>query len=221
MWRLVPRDLRFFDHFERQSRHLVRAAALLHGLVEEFSDVAAAVTAIRDVEHDGDGVAHEVIALLHSTFVTPIDRNDIHLLTTRLDDVLDYIEAVASALHVYRVQRPTPECRALTDVVVRSVGAVDEAVKCLRALDPAFYRHAAAVHEHEHRADQLLRQSLAALFDRRGDPIEILKWKEIYETLEGVTDRCEDVSNAIETIMVKDSVSHAPSAALIGRAPRP
>jgi hypothetical protein len=148
-----------------------------------------------------------VIARLHVMFVTPIDRHDIHTLATRLDDVLDYIDAAASDLHVYRVKQPTPECRALTDVVVDSVGAMHEAVKCLRGLDPAFYRHAQAVHEHEHRADQLLRQSLASLFEPGADAIEVLKWKEIYETLEGVTDRCEDVSNTIEAIMLKDSVT--------------
>ena len=94
--------------------------------------------------------------------------------------------------------QPTPECRALTDVVVAGVGAVDDAVKCLRTLDAAFYRHAETVHEHEHRADQLLRQSLASLFEVGGSAVEVLKWKEIYETLEGVTDRCDDVINTIE-----------------------
>jgi hypothetical protein len=205
MRRLIPRELRFFDDFERQSEHAVRAAALLHSLVDDFSDVPGVVKAIKDVEHAGDQVTHEVIARLHATFVTPIDRHDIHVLTARLDDVLDFIDAAASALHVYRIKQPTPECRALTDVVVGSVGAVNAAVKCLRTLDAAFYRHAKAVHEQEHRADQLLRQSLASLF-AENDAIEVLKWKDIYEILEGVTDRCEDVSNTIEAIMVKESV---------------
>jgi uncharacterized protein len=206
MWRLLPREPRFFDDFERQSLHLVRAATLLHALVADFSDVPAAVMAIKEVEHAADQITHDVIARLHVTFVTPIDRHDIHALATRLDDVLDSLDAAASALHVYRVKQPTPECLALTDVVVESVGAVDKAVKCLRGLDPAFYRHAEAVHEHEHRADRLLGQSLAALFEAGADAIEVLKWKEIYEMLEGVTDRCEDVTNTIETIMLKDGV---------------
>jgi predicted phosphate transport protein (TIGR00153 family) len=203
MWRLIPRELRFFDDFERQPEHVVRAASLLHALVDNFSDVPAAVKAIKDVEHDGDQVTHEIIARLRTTFLPPFDRHDIHVLTTRLDDVLDYIDAVAAALHLFGVKRPTPECRALTGVVVESVSAVDAAVKCLRGLDVAFFGHAGEVHRHEHRADQLLRQSLASLFELEGDAIEILKWKEIYETLEGVTDRCEDVTNAIEAIMLK------------------
>jgi hypothetical protein len=207
MRRLVPRDLRFFDAFERQSEHAVRAVALLQDLVENFSDVPGAVKAIKDVEHAGDQIAHESIARLHATFVTPIDGRDIHTLTLRLDDVLDSIEAVAAALAVFRVTRPTPECHALTLVVAESVAAADEAVKCLRSLDAAFYRYADEVYRCERHADHLLRQSLAKLFDLESDASELLKWKEIYETLEGVTDRCEDVTNAIETIMVKDGVA--------------
>ncbi|MBI1847366.1 MAG: DUF47 domain-containing protein [Candidatus Rokubacteria bacterium] len=204
MRRLLPREVRFFDDFEAQSQCLVHAAGLLRTLVHEFTDVLASVTAIKDVEHRGDGITHDIIARLHTTFVTPIDRDDIHVLAVRLDDVLDYIEAAASALHVYRVKQPTPECRALADVVVDAANAVDGAVRSLRGLDAAaFYRCADEVRRHEHRADGLLRQSIASLFDLRGNAIDILKWKEIYETLEGVTDRCDDVSNAIEAIMLK------------------
>lgn len=202
MRRLIPREVRFFDDFERQSQCVVRAASLLHTLVADFSDVPAAVKTIKDVEHEGDQITHEIIARARVTFLTPIDRHDIHVLTGRLDDVLDCIDAAASALHVFRVKQPTPECQALTDVVVDGVGAVDAAVKCLRGFDATFFRHAEEIHRYEHRADQLLRQSLAALFELR-DAIEVLKWKEIYETLEGVTDRCEDVSNTIEAIMLK------------------
>lgn len=209
MRRLIPRELAFFDDFERQSQHIVHAASLLHDLLRDFSDVPGMVKAIKDVEHAGDEVTHALIARLRVTFITPMDRRDLHILACRLDDVLDYIDAAASALAVYRVKRPTPESRALMGVVVTSVAAVDDAVKSLRTLDPGFYRHAQAVHEHEHRADELLRGTLAALFAVEGDVIEILKWKEIYETLEGVTDRCEDVTNTIETIMLKEGVRPA------------
>lgn len=206
MRRLIPRDERFFDDFERHAGHIVAAAERLHGLLAHFSDVPRVVDAITDEEHAGDAIAHALIARLRVTFITPMDRHDLHVLTTRLDDVLDYVEAAASALAVYRVKRPTPESRALMAVALAGIRAVEDAVKCLRTLDPAFYRHALTVHEHEHRADELLRGSLAALFDVGGDVIEILKWKEIYEILEGITDRCEDVTNTIETIMLKEGV---------------
>jgi hypothetical protein len=206
MRRLIPRERRFFDDFERQSQFIVRAATLLHTLVTDFADVPAAVQAIRNVEHAGDQLVHEIIARLHVTFLTPVDRHDLHGLATRLDDVLDEIDAAGSALLVYRVKRPTPECRALSEAVAVSVGSLHDAVTCLRSFDATFYRHAASVHAHEHRADQLLRHSLASLFELGGDPIEVLKWKEIYEMLEGVTDRCEDVTNTIEAIMLKEGV---------------
>jgi predicted phosphate transport protein (TIGR00153 family) len=209
MRRFIPREVAFFDDFERQSAHIVRAASLLQDLLTQFSDVRGMVSAIKDVEHAGDQVTHALIARLRVTFVTPMDRRDLHILTERLDDVLDYIDAAASAVSVYRVKRPTPESRGLVAVVVRSVAAVDEAVKCLRTVDPTFYRLALEVHEQEHNADELLRQSLGSLFEGGGDVIEILKWKEIYETLEGITDRCEDVTNTIETIMLKEGVRPA------------
>jgi predicted phosphate transport protein (TIGR00153 family) len=204
MWRLIPREMAFFDDVERLSAHVQQAAALLRDLVSDFSDVAAAARAIKDVEHAGDDVTHEVIARLHRAFRPPFDRQDIHALVTRLDDVLDQIDAVASAFEVYHVREPTPECRALTEAAVDCVGVMHEAVKCLRTFDPAFARHAEAVHGCEHRSDQLLRRDLGSLFHEDRDPVEILKWRDIYGMLESVTDRCEDVINTIKTIAVKE-----------------
>lgn len=206
MRRLRPWEPRFFDDFEQLSQYIVQASVLLRTLVSEFTDVAAAVAVIKDVEHAADRVTHEIIARLHVTFATPFDRHDIHALAIALDDVLDAIEAAAAALHVYRLKRPTVECLTLTDVVVASVASADEAVKCLRGFDAEFYRHAEAVHAHERRADQLLRQTLASLFEVGAEAIEVLRWKEVYETLEGATDRCEDVIDLIEAIMAKEGV---------------
>ena len=121
----------------------------------------------------------------------------------RLDDVLDFIEAAAERLVIYRIKEPTSASRALTDVIVQQSQAIDLAVKCLRTMDPAFHEHAVEVNRLENSADRLLRESLAALFEESADPIEVIKWKEIYETLETVTDRCEDVVNVIEGIILK------------------
>jgi uncharacterized protein len=148
-------------------------------------------------------VTHEVVRRLNTTFITPIDREDIHDLATRLDDVLDYIEAAAERLVVYRIKEPTSACRAMADVIVKTTEAMDRAIRCLRNMDPAFHGHAVEVNRLENSADALLRDSLAALFDEQGDPIEVIKWKEIYETMEIVTDRCEDVANVIEGIILK------------------
>lgn len=203
MFKLIPRDAEFFDAFERQAECALAAALSLQGLVHEFRDPQAKVAAIKDLEHQGDRITHELVKRLNTTFVTPLDREDIHELASRLDDVLDYIDAAAAALVVYRIKEPTSGSRAMTDVVVDTVTAMVAATRCLRRFDPAFHSHAVEVHRHENRADQLLRTNVAALFDEAGDPIEVLKWKEIYETMEGITDRCEDVANVIESILVK------------------
>jgi hypothetical protein len=203
MFNLIPREVRFFDYFDQQSAHILKAAALLHELTHNFSDARAKTHAIKEVEHQGDVVTHEIVKKLNTTFITPIDREDIHALATRLDDVLDYIEAAAERLVVYRIKEPTSACRAMADVIVQTAQAMDRAIKCLRTMDPGFHEHAVEVNRLENSADNLLRDSLAALFEEQADPIEVIKWKEIYETMEIVTDRCEDVANVIEGIILK------------------
>jgi predicted phosphate transport protein (TIGR00153 family) len=201
--KLIPREVRFFDLFEQQSQHILKAADLLRELVQHFGDARAKAHAIKEVEHQGDQVTHEIVKRLNTSFVTPMDREDIHALATRLDDVLDFIEAAAERLVVYRIKEPTSPCRAMADVIVATAQATDRAIRCLRTMDPGFHEHAVEVNRLENSADHLLRESLAALFEECGDPIEVIKWKEIYETMETVTDRCEDVANVIEGIILK------------------
>ena len=203
MFNLIPREVRFFDLFDRQSEHIIRAAGVLHELVHNFADARAKAHAIKEIEHQGDQITHEIVKRLNTTFITPIDREDIHALATRLDDVLDYIEAAAERLVVYRIKEPTSACRAMAEVIVQQTHSMDRAIKCLRTMDPSFHEHAVEVNRLENTADALLRDSLAALFEEQGDPIEVIKWKEIYETMEIVTDRCEDVANVIEGIILK------------------
>ncbi len=203
MFNLIPKEVRFFDLFDRQSEHIIKAAALLHEMVHNFGDARAKTHLIKEVEHQGDLVTHEIVRKLNTTFITPIDREDIHALATRLDDVLDYIEAAAERLVVYRIKEPTSACRAMAEVIVKIATSTDRAIKCLRTMDPSFHEHAVEVNRLENNADNLLRDSLAALFEEQGDPIEVIKWKEIYETMEIVTDRCEDVANVIEGIILK------------------
>jgi predicted phosphate transport protein (TIGR00153 family) len=203
MFNLIPREVRFFDLFDRQSEHIIKAAAVLHEMVHHFADARAKAHAIKEIEHEGDQITHEIVRKLNTTFITPLDREDIHALATRLDDVLDFIEAVAERLVVYRIKEPTSASRAMAEVIVKMTHAMDRAIKCLRTMDPGFHEHAVEVNRLENTADDLLRDSLAALFEEQGDPIEVIKWKEIYETMETVTDRCEDVANVIESIILK------------------
>lgn len=203
MFNLIPKEVRFFDLFEQQSQHIIRAAELLHEMVNNFADARAKAHAIKEVEHRGDQLTHEVVKRLNTTFITPMDREDIHELASRLDDVLDFIEAAAERLIVYRIKEPTSACRAMAEVIVNIAYAVDRTTKCLRAMDPGFHEHTVEVNRLENSADTLLRDSLAAMFEESNDPIEVIKWKEIYETMETVTDRCEDVANVIEGIILK------------------
>lgn len=203
MFNFLPKEVRFYDYFEQQSQNILKAAALLNDLVLNFSDARAKTHLIKEVEHAGDQITHEIVRKLNTTFITPIDREDIHALATRLDDVLDYIEAAAERLVVYRIKEPTSACRAMAEVIVKTAEATDRAIRCLRNMDPGFHEHAVEVNRLENTADNLLRDSLAALFDEQSDPIEVIKWKEIYETMEIVTDRCEDVANVIEGIILK------------------
>jgi predicted phosphate transport protein (TIGR00153 family) len=203
LFSLFPREVRFYDLFEQQSQHILRAAGLLNDLVHNFVDVRVKLHAIKEVEHQGDQITHEVVRRLNTTFITPLDREDIHALASRLDDVLDYIEAAAERLVVYRIKEPTAASRALAQVIVETARATDRAIRCLRAMDPGFHEQAVEVNRLENSADNLLRDSLAELFEQEVDPIEVIKWKEIYETMEIVTDRCEDVANVIEGIILK------------------
>src|SRR5204863_10190253 len=163
MFNLIPREVRFFDLFDRQSEHIIKAAGVLHELVHHFADARAKAHAIKEIEHQGDLITHEIVKRLNTTFITPIDREDIHSLATRLDDVLDYIEAAAERLVVYRIKEPTSACRAMAVVVVDIVAATDRTIRCLRTMDPGFHEHTVEVNRLENSADSLLRDSLAAL----------------------------------------------------------
>lgn len=203
MFRLLPREERFFDLYEEQGRNIAESARRLHELVFDFSDAPAKAAAIKELEHGGDVLTHDLVRKINTTFVTPFDREDVYALATRLDDVLDLIEAAADRLVLYRIKEPTSGARALAEVIVKTADATQAAVGCLRTSSKFYHKHCVEVNRLENEADRLLKELIAGLFADIADPIEIIKWKEIYETLEEVTDRCEDVVNVIEGIMLK------------------
>ena len=203
MFRLLPRDENFFDLFEQQAGLIVSASRVLEELTLDYPSAQAKVQQIRDLEHAGDAVTHEVVRRLNTTFVTPIDREDIYALASRLDDVLDLIDAVADRLLIYKIKNPTDGCLAMAKIIVKTAEETDRAVRCLRTLSPLYQKHSIEVNRLENEADRLLRDELAALFEGGTDAIEVIKWKELYETMEAVTDRCEDVLNVIEGITLK------------------
>src|SRR5262250_2895852 len=203
MFRLLPRDENFFDLFEQQAGHIVSASRVLEEMTLDYSAAPPRVQQIRDLEHAGDAITHEIVRRLNTTFVTPIDREDIYAMASRLDDVLDLIDAVADRLVLYKIDTPSDGCIAMAKIIVKTAEETDRAVRCLRTLSPFYHKHAVEVNRLENEADRLLRDQLAMLFEGTKDAIEVIKWKELYETMEAVTDRCEDVVNVIEGIVLK------------------
>ena len=204
MFRLIPREEKFFDLFERQSETIVAASRVLHEMMVRFEEAPALARQIVDLEHAGDTLTHEVVRKINTTFVTPIDREDIYALASRLDDVLDLIEAVSDRLILYKIKAPTEGARQLAEIIARSAEETDKAVRCLRTLSPFYHKHCIEVNRLENEADRIYKSLVADLFDTE-DPVAIFKWKELYETMEEVTDRCEDVVNVIEGIALKNA----------------
>src|SRR2546430_12629621 len=145
MFNLIPKEVRFFDYFEQQSRNIIQAAGVLQELIHSCADARAKAYAIKEVEPAGDQITHEIVKRLNTTFITPLDREDTHDLATRLDDVLDYLEAAAERLVIYRIKEPTSACRAIAEVIVAQVGAMDRCIRCLCTMDPCLHEYAMEV----------------------------------------------------------------------------
>jgi hypothetical protein len=208
---LIPRETQFFDRLEAQSRNVVNAARLLLECLEGRStdgDIYLASKRIHDLENEGDELVHKLLDRLNKSFITPFDREDIHALTLRLDDVLDYIDAVAKRLVTFRISQPTTYAIELSRIIVRSSEEVVEGVRLLRDLRQAeqIIRQCAKINQFENDADQVMSEALNNLFNgERRDPLEVIKWKDLYEYLEVATDKCEDVANILEGVLVKHS----------------
>jgi len=206
--RLLPRETSFFDFFEQHADVLVRGTQTFAGLFEPGADIGEITKQVRALEHEADHITHKCVEALHKTFITPIDRDDIHRLITRLDDVMDYIEAAAERITLYEITEMTPDARALADVLVRAAKDVQIALRGLRNLKDSkqILQKCIDINRLENEADDILRSAVARLFkdvkDAK-DVINVIKWKEIYENLENATDRCEDVANTIEGVVLE------------------
>jgi predicted phosphate transport protein (TIGR00153 family) len=204
---LLPRDTSFFDHFEQQGAKTVAGCKAFLTLVDDPSNAAVHAKAIAVIEEECDAITHRVVESLHKTFITPIDRNDIYRLMTKMDDIMDFVEAAAERISLYDIRTSTKELGDLARVLVTSAERVLEAVSGLRNLkNPALIlEKCVEINRLENEADALLRGTLAKLFREEKDAIAIIKWKEIYELLETATDRCEDVANIIEGVVLEHS----------------
>ncbi|HTJ44280.1 MAG TPA: DUF47 family protein [Kofleriaceae bacterium] len=204
--RLLPREESFFDFFEQHADVLVRGTAAFAKLCEPGADIPAVTKQVRELEHEADSITHKCVEALHKTFITPIDRDVIHQLITRLDDVMDFIEAAAERVTLYEITHIISDARDLADVLVRAAKDVQIALKGLRNLKDTrtILSKCIDINRLENEADEILRRSVARLFkEKKDDPIFVIKWKEILENLETATDRCEDVANTIEGVVLE------------------
>jgi predicted phosphate transport protein (TIGR00153 family) len=203
--RFLPRETSFFDFFEQHAALTIEGTKEFLSLVTTGANIAAKCRRISDIEHETDTITHRCVEALHKTFITPIDRDSIHRLITRMDDVMDYVEAAAERLELYELFVMTSDVRDLADVLHRTALQVEVAVRGLRSLkDPqAILKLCIDINRLENEADAILRRSVARLFKEEKDPIVIIKWKEVYENLESATDRCEDVANIIEGVILE------------------
>lgn len=205
--KLLPREENFLIQFNRTAEIIVEAAKALDALATDFTDVEMKVGKIKHLEHEGDQVTHQTFALLSRTWITPIDREDIHDLTKQLDDVLDLIDAAAARLVLFKIPAPTPEMKAFTHLIVQSAEAIQRAMGLLSDLKNSrgILDACIEINRLENEADSVNRRAIGRLFEKEKDPFTLLKWKEIYEVLESAEDACEDVANVLEQIVLKSS----------------
>ncbi len=205
--RLLPHDASFFAHFEQQGKKTVEGCRAFLEMVEQPGDMERRAERVKQIEHECDEITHAVVEALHKTFITPIDRNDIYRLITKMDDIMDFVEAAADRVALYELPTMTKEVADLARCLVESADHVLSAVSGIRDLGKpnGILQHCIEINRLENVADGILRGALARLFREEKDPIAVIKWKEIYETLETATDRCEDVANIIEGVVLENS----------------
>jgi len=201
--KLTPQNRAFFGLFSRSSTNAVEIARLLVELLDRFPESTELIRRIKDREHEGDRLTHEVVDLLNRTFVTPFDRDDMYRLATAIDDVCDHVDEAADNIALYGVRVVPPEAKAQADVILRSAIELDEAVELLEGFKDSS-AHLAELRELEDEGDRLVRDAVAGLFRSGQDPISIIRWKDIHEQLEDAVDACENAADVLEAILVKN-----------------
>ncbi len=205
-WKLIPKEEKFYTMFQAQAEHLVKASQTFLHILENYNsqtpDEHASV--MRAMEHEGDILCHDIIRKLNQTFVTPFDREDILDLASRMDDILDLIEGTIGRMKIFKITQSTPEQIRLAKILVLACEEINRAMAKIEDLH-RLPDHCIEINRLENEADVVTQQILGLLFEHRTDPIDIIKWKEIYEIMELATDKCEDVANTLEGIMLKNA----------------
>ncbi|HVA65891.1 MAG TPA: DUF47 family protein [Elusimicrobiota bacterium] len=206
-FQLVPKEEKFFDLFNNQASHNLEAAKIFLDLARNWSADSPAFARLQDIEHEADITTHEIYDRLNRTFVTPFDREDIHELGSEMDDIVDLIQSIASRMQLYRVDHSTEDMKNLAETLLHSVESVKKAVAELQHADKSrrILDYCIEINRLENAGDRALEAALARLFQGKPDPLEVIKWKEIYEGIEAAIDKCENVANVIESILVKQA----------------
>jgi len=204
MVRLVPTDTTFFTMFSEITDNLIAAARVLVDLFEHYERVESKTAEIKRIEHIGDELTHAVLTKLNQTFITPFDREDIHHLTSSLDDVLDYMNSAAERIAMYKITDPPPAAARLSKLILSQCEELGSAVGHLRKNGEVLAR-CVEIKRLENAADDTSREGIGRLFDSEKDPINLIKIKELLEVLETATDKAEDAANVLETVVVKNA----------------
>src|SRR6201997_487719 len=200
----APRDRAYFELFEEAGRNVMLAADLLEQLLVNFPDSRELAGEIRDCEHEGDRITHDIIDRLNHTFVTPIDREDILVLATALDDIVDYTEEVADYLGLYKIEAPMDQAIKLAHVLLQAARQIEEAIPRLRGFRD-LSNYTVEINRLENEGDRITREAVASLFDGGIDPMVVIRWKDLFERLEAAIDAAEKVANILEGIVIKNS----------------
>jgi len=209
--RLMPREGKYFDLFNAHAELIVQGGQALSGLigalVEEPEQAVIHAERIDELERQADEITHSTLAQLHTSFITPFDRDEIHQLINSMDDILDNIQDVAESMSLYDIQRVPPEAKALAEVTEQCCVRVQSLVKLLHSMDnaPEILRYCHEINDLESDADRMLREAMSKLFREEPDVRQVVKLKEIYEILESVSDRCKDVAGTVESIVLENS----------------
>ncbi len=202
--RFMPREEGFFDLFAKQADNVVVGAKALQQMLSHYTGVPEQVQSVKAIEHEGDEITHGILTKLNQTFITPFDREDIHELCSQIDDVIDLIDAAASRFVLYRVDKVREGTLDLVKVLVSATVEVTAAVHALSSPENAL-KHCIEINRYENESDRICRTLIAKLFDEETNPVQIIKWKEIFEVIETAVDKCEDVANVIEGVILKSA----------------
>ena len=205
MFRILPKEDKYFEMFNSMASHMTECAFMLQKIFSDFDNRAAYADKIKEVEHECDVITHEIIKKLNQTFITPIDREDIHELASGLDDIVDAIEYTAKRVILYRVEEPTDHARKMSDVLVRIVTSLENAVRSLENNGKQVLKECVTIHGLENEGDVYHHEAIDDLFGNETNSITILKMKELYAKMERTIDKCEDVSNILESIVLKNA----------------